>query len=278
MPAEGQNLYDFERARPDGAEQIGPPKARWALAEGARFPAELVSGIVWDLVSPRIAVGRARTVLVVPGFMATDAMTAPLRLALARDGHRVHASGLGRMVGLTDAILDGLIARIDALVESEGAPITLVGWSFGGMLSRWAAHLRPDVIDHVVTVGSPWQATGEITRVTPMFQLLTRRYPLSSRASEVVGQAREELPVPVTSVFSATDGLVPWQACAVEEGPAAENISVPSSHTGLMSNPLAVGVIRHRIAQDPPLRTRFTWGGWVAALSRRPRPIRGASA
>ena len=62
-----------------------------------------------------------------------------------------------------------------------------------------------------------------------------------------------------TSIYSKTDGIVPWRGCALDDGPTAENIAVPSSHLGLVSNPLALTVVTDRLAQDPAAPEPFSW-------------------
>jgi hypothetical protein len=56
-------------------------------------------------------------------------------------------------------------------------------------------------------------------------------------------------PVPVTAIHSRQDGIVPWQACLIEESATAENIEVDSAHTIMGSNPKAMRVIAERLAR-----------------------------
>lgn len=272
-------MYDFEAARADGVTQLGHPPLLLGLAEPLRVPVEVAgwAGLtLWERLRPPQRAARARTVLVIPGFMATDHLTAPLRGSLARAGHRVHPVGLGPMVGLTDAILDGLLARIDELADRSGGSITVIGWSFGGLLARWVAHERPELVEYVITVGSPWRPEGELTRSTAMFRRSARRHGLADRAAEVVGTLRETVPAPVTALYSTTDGMVPWRACRAEEGPGRENVAVPSSHFGLVSNPLVIAVLRERLAQDPPQREPFGYSAVLPPRHRSTAPLAGS--
>ena len=261
-------MYDFERRREGGEAQLPRPSLALTLAEPVRFPAEWVAAHTWGRLLPAPVPVRARNLVVVPGFMATDHVTSRLRAALTDDGHRVAAAGVGRMVGMTDAILDGL-GEVVARATDDG-PVTLVGYSFGGLLARWLANTTPDLVEHVVLLGSPWQARGEVTRVTAMFQRSARQHGVSERAADVVATARRPLPMPVTAVFSTTDGLVPAGACSVE-GPRSENVVVPSSHVGLPTNPLSVAVLRDRLAHEP-LAAPFSWRRLA------PRPVRAVLA
>ena len=265
-------MYDFERRREGGEAQLPRPALALTLAEPARFPLEWAAASTWGRLLPTPEPVRARNVVVIPGFMATDHVTGHLRSALQRDGHRVGAVGVGRMVGLTDPILDGL-TEVTSRAAEDG-PVTLIGYSFGGLLARWLAGTTPELVEHVVLLGSPWQARGEVTRVTSMFERSARRHGMSPRAAEIVATARRPLAMPVSAVYSPTDGLVPAGACGVE-GPRTENVEVPSSHVGLPTNPLAVAVVRHRLAHEP-LEEPFSWRAYAGTLV--PGPLRAVLA
>ncbi|MCK5926824.1 MAG: hypothetical protein KAG80_01380, partial [Nocardioides sp.] len=203
-----------------------------------------------------------------------------------RQGYAAHGWGLGRNVGLTDTIVDGLLERFDEVAATApGAPVSLVGWSFGGLLARWTAHRRPGQVRQVVCLGSPWRAEGERTRATRMFERAAVKHGLSDRARDIVDELRRPLDVPLTAIWSRTDGIAHWQGCRVGDsagptgstgstGPSAgspspvEDIGVPSSHVGLVSNPLALAALDDRLAQDPADWRPFSWR---AALARRTR-------
>jgi hypothetical protein len=51
---------------------------------------------------------------------------------------------------------------------------------------------------------------------------------------------RQSPPVPTTSVYSRTDGIVAWRCSVNEVGPLAENIEVHASHVGMGMNPIAL--------------------------------------
>jgi pimeloyl-ACP methyl ester carboxylesterase len=155
--------------------------------------------------------------------------------------------------GLTDEVLEGVLARFDevyaALDEQSRAPIDLVGWSFGGLLARWVAHERPTQVRSVVTLGSPWRAEGERTRTTPLFERARRTHGLSERAEKVVDELRGPLPVPTTAIWSKTDGIVGWRGCRVDESDTARNVSVLSSHLGMASNPFALAALTRALTE-----------------------------
>lgn len=260
-------MYDFEGEKHAAANGgSGPPRALMYL-ELPRWVGEYAASRAIDLVAPRRPDGEGRPVLVLPGFSANDVMTGRLRGHLRRHRFRVHGWGQGRNLGLTDTLVDGLIARFEDLRDRYDQPISVVGWSFGGVLARWLAHAYPDDVRQVVCLGSPWRAEGERTRATAMFERSRRRHGISDRARDMVRLLRAPLPVPCTAIYSRTDGIVPWRGCAVDlsSDPAAENIEVASSHVGMVANPLVLAAVVDRLCQDPADWQEFSWRSCLAA-------------
>ncbi|PWN03189.1 alpha/beta hydrolase [Nocardioides silvaticus] len=268
-------MYDFEgdKSGADGAPGAahaagsGPHRAL-LLLELPRVVGELAASHAVDLVAPRRPSGAGRPVLVIPGFQATDGMTRRLRSHLRRHDFRVHGWGLGSNIGLTDQRIDGLVDRFEQLRKQYDEPVSIVGWSFGGVLARWLAHTYPGDVRQVVCLGSPWRAQGERTRATGMFERSRRKHGISDRAKPMVDLLRGPVPVPCTAVYSKTDGIVPWRGCAVDvaTSPVAENVVVPSSHVGMVANPLVLDVVVDRLTQDLADWEAFSWR---TALARK---------
>ncbi len=262
-------MYDFEGTAADGRSDAPLPRPPMLLTalEAARFGVEYPASLLVDAAIPRRDVGGGQPVLVLPGFYATDGLTRRLRSHLRKAGYRAHGWGLGRNVGLTDAVVEGLPARLDDLHARYDQPVSVIGWSFGGLLARWVAHERPDAVRRVICLGSPWRAEGEVTRTTKMFERAAEKHGLSERAREIVTTLREPLEVPCTAIYSKTDGVLNWRSCEldppVDGGPVTENIAVPSSHVGLVTNPLALAALADRLAQDPLAPEPFSWARCV---------------
>jgi pimeloyl-ACP methyl ester carboxylesterase len=258
-------VYDFRTAGigrdPDGRPDLAKPSLVLTAGEAVRFPAEYAASWLVDRL-PASDLGGGRPVLVIPGFGATDVATRRLRHHLRQRGWHVHAWRVGANHGLTDTVLDGVLQRFDEVYERHDEPVSVVGWSFGGLLARWVAHQRPAQVRQVVTMGSPWRPEGERTRTTRMFERSRRIHGISERAEKVIDELRGPVPVFATAIWSKTDGIVPWRGCALDEdepGQLAENIHVPSSHLGLVSNPFALAALTDRLAQDPSDLRPFEW-------------------
>jgi pimeloyl-ACP methyl ester carboxylesterase len=245
-------VYDFRTQGighdAEGRPDIAPPSWLLTAGEAVRFPSEYAASWLLDRL-PAKNLGHGRPVLVLPGFGATDRATGRLRAHLDQRGWATYTWDVGPNHGLTDEVLDGALARFDEVCAAAGQPVDVVGWSFGGLLARWVAHERPAQVRSVVTLGSPWRPEGERTRTTPLFERARRSHGLSERAEKVVDALRRPLPVPLTAIWSKTDGIVGWRGCRVDESEEAHNVSVPSSHLGMASNPFALAALTQALGE-----------------------------
>jgi hypothetical protein len=55
--------------------------------------------------------------------------------------------------------------------------------------------------------------------------------------------------VPVTAIYTRTDGVVRWWQCIESVGERRENIEVHGSHSGLGFNPAVIYAVSDRLAQ-----------------------------
>ncbi len=202
---------------------------------------------------PLLPRGEGQPVLVLPGFFSTDASTAPLRWLLGHLGYPTYGWDMGRNLGPTDQVLDGLVDRVDELVQTHGEPLSIVGWSLGGIYARDMARLAPDHVRDVVTLGSPIQMEepDETSTLSPLHELLRESYSDKVVLPRIPDRVREPLPVPSTAVYSRTDGIVAWADCLDIVDEHHDNVEIYGSHCGLGYNPAAMVVIADRLAQSP---------------------------
>jgi pimeloyl-ACP methyl ester carboxylesterase len=188
--------------------------------------------------------GDGHPVLVLPGLLASDSSTSLLRAILRGLGYRAYGWRLGRNVGPTAQALHGMRARLDQLVDRHGRPVSLIGWSLGGIYARQLARSTPDAVRQVVTLGSPFRLTSpEQSRAHPLFRSFSDLGPL---------------PVPSTAIYSRLDGIVAWQACRnASPTPRTENIAVPASHLGFGHHPMVIWAVADRLAQPEGQWTPF---------------------
>jgi pimeloyl-ACP methyl ester carboxylesterase len=148
-------------------------------------------------------------------------------------------------------VVDGLPALLDTLVQRHGEPITLVGWSLGGIFARSLALRRPTAVRQVITLGSPFGIPEDANVGTPgerMYQRLAHLH-VQDRIHPSGAVLREPLPVPSTAVYSRWDGIVDWRDCLQRSGPNSENVEVRGSHLGLGHHPAVLWTVADRLAQ-----------------------------
>jgi pimeloyl-ACP methyl ester carboxylesterase len=62
--------------------------------------------------------------------------------------------GQGCNDGPKDEVFEGVYAELEKLVEETSGKVTLIGHSLGGVYAREIARLLPDMVKHVITLGS----------------------------------------------------------------------------------------------------------------------------
>ena len=179
--------------------------------------------------------GGGRPVMVIPGFTANDASTFPLRSYLSGLGYECRGWGLGVNSGDLQTQVPQTLERIAAWYQDRSSehptPISLVGWSLGGVdrPGGGAPAPRPDRprhhVRHAVVGAAPHHDLDGTIR--PARRVRTDASP-----------ARNRQPIlrPVTAIYSRNDGVVHWKAC-VDPDPNTVNIEVSSSHIGLGIDP-----------------------------------------
>jgi pimeloyl-ACP methyl ester carboxylesterase len=191
--------------------------------------------------------GDGHAVLVLPGLLAPEFSTAPLRSFLRALCYDARGWKLGVNRGPSEAVRLGMERRLAYLAERHGRKVSLVGWSLGGLYARELARAHPDQVRCVITLATPFR---DIT-ATHAVRLVPLRPDGRSlaEAHELRAALRRPLPVPTTSIYSRTDGIVHWQSCLEEPGPRRENVEVSCSHTGMGFHLDAYKVIADRLAQ-----------------------------
>ncbi len=194
--------------------------------------------------------GDGHPVIVYPGLATNGLATAHLRTALEELGHATYdwEHGLNRgPQDELDAWLEQLSEQLHALTDLHGEPASLVGWSLGGIYARELAKRFPDQVRQVVTLGTPFAGSPASTNAGKLFALLNGQEVVVDET--LLARLREAPPVPTTSIYSRTDGVVAWQGCVQPNGRKRESIEVPASHLGLIAHPQVLHILADRLAQ-----------------------------
>jgi pimeloyl-ACP methyl ester carboxylesterase len=224
------------------------PPLRLYLTEPSRALAELALHLAARPLVPVLARGDGHPVLVLPGLLADDRSTRPLRAVLRRLGYRVHGWRLGRNIGPTAQCVEGIRSCLRELHERYDRPVSLIGWSLGGIYARELARENPDSVRQVITLSSPFRmARTTQSHAHRVFQRYSHLHVEGTRLP--LERNVKPLRVPATSIYSPLDGIVAWQACLDRPGPRSENIAVIASHLGIGHHPAAIYAVADRLAQ-----------------------------
>ncbi len=248
-------LIDEEGAR--------PPHLFWTLAEG-RAVFELGWFMTLRPLLRRLPRGDGHPVIVLPGFLASDGSTRPLRGLLKDLGYAAHAWGMGRNMHFNadrEAELLDLLERVHA--DNGDDPVSLIGWSLGGVFAREIAKARPDLVRSVITLGSPIRSPRAHSNARHVYDRVNGE-PELHELERIENLSVPPL-APTTSIYSKTDGIVAWQGSIQDphpDNPCTENIELPASHFGIGVNPFAMYAIADRLAQDHDEWSPFDSGGF----------------
>jgi len=218
-------------------------EAAWLPAEAAAF----VAVRPWLRTAPP---GDEHPVLVLPGFTATDQSTAALRAVLRQQRYFAHAWRLGRNIGPTARIVDGMRRRLQEVHDLHGRSVSLIGQSLGGVYARALAREHPELVRQVISLGSPYRMTdGDRSGADRAWERVRHLHDGELTFMELLEEDRPPLEVPATSIYSRTDGVAPWHTCIDAEREQCENIAVHGSHIGMAINPAVIVAVLDRLAQ-----------------------------
>jgi pimeloyl-ACP methyl ester carboxylesterase len=253
----------------------GAPKHLHSLVEWRALLEMASLPLAWPLLAnaPR---GDEHPVLLLPGFMAREGTLVPLKRFLKGRGYNVQAWGLGRNVGFQSRHADALVNKIRYLHYQTGRRVSLVGWSLGGVFALYAAHQASECVRQVITLGSPISVDPEGSQTAPLVKALYRMiaHPMGPQVHTNQPRFKKMLqgelpPVPISCLYSISDGVVPPQEATVDgNDKTVENIRVYGSHTGLGFNPMVMCIVADRLAQPEGRWRPFRPDGWGGAVYR----------
>ena len=119
--------------------------------------------------------GDGHPVLVLPGLVASDMSTRPLRSFLKNRGYAVSGWRQGRNLGLRHGVQHAMVDLVHELSDTHGRRISLVGWSLGGLYARQLAKMMPDRVRSVITLGSPFAGHPKATNAWRVYEMASGR-------------------------------------------------------------------------------------------------------
>jgi pimeloyl-ACP methyl ester carboxylesterase len=235
-----------------------------------RAPWELGAGIAALPLLSMAPQGDGHPVLVFPGLIASDMSTGLLRRYLKGQNYAAKSWKLGRNLGPRPGVLEGCERHVEALHARYGCKVSLIGWSLGGIYARETAKALADKVRCVITLGTPFAGSPRATNAWRVYEAASGERVDDRRDWEELKKAP---PVPTTSIYSRTDGIVAWQCSFQEPGATAENIEVDASHVGLGVHPAVLYAIADRLAQPEDRWRPFDRSGLRQLVYRDPHAV-----
>ena len=245
----------------ENADPFSALKAPGALlmALESRAPLELgVTLATWPLLKTAPP-GDGHAVIVFPGLGAGDLTTVPLRNFLTAQGYETHGWDLGLNLGPRAGVLQKSVDRVEEIHKQSGRKVSLIGWSLGGLYAREFAKALSNKVRCVITLGTPFAGDPKATNAWRLYEFASGH---KIDDPELLAQLKIPPPVPTTSIFSRTDGVVAWPLSLQKESVRTENIEVHASHVGLGFNPLALYAVADRLSQQDGKWQKFHRDGW----------------
>jgi len=253
MAASKQLTYPAPAAAPAQKVSIPPiwKESLWPVD----WMALHLSPVYYGLGVPR---GDGSPVVLVPGFLGTDAYLYELYLWLERIGYHPYMSGIGLNAECPGRLTERLQRTlVRAYLECE-KPVRIVGHSLGGMIARRACQQHPELVDQLIYLGTPVQAVRAHPAVVATAVAVNTALSLAS--ADMRGCMTErcacgfgrDVAAPLSedihhaAIYTRADGVVDWHD-AQEVDPAL-NHEVGGTHIGLVYNSRAYKVLGELLA------------------------------
>lgn len=230
---------------------------------------ESLVGIDWTLlhISPLyygwgVPQGDGSPVILVPGFLTTDFYLYDMYFWLKRIGYTPYLSNIGWNADCLNVLVNKLSETIVKAHEETGKKVHLIGHSLGGVLSRGATAQQLDLVESVITMGSPFRGVKSHPFLLEMAEKIRRRIFSNNDPSHppycytgycdcvAVSSMQKELPDTIrkTAIYSKMDGVVHWETCIYRD--EKKNFEVSGTHIGMAFNYQVYKLIAERLKNE----------------------------
>ena len=191
---------------------------------------------IYPFIPKRIK-GEGRPVLLIPPYLGDDYSTSFVRRYLTSLGFETYKWEQGFNL-VKSHYIPRLEEKLDDIYRIHGQKVSLVGWSGGGIFAKIMANRHPKQVEQIITIGSPvWGVMDMKTPVSGILEFF-RGKSLKERNKRFIEELEPIPNVPITCIYTKTDGLLPWKHCMEAESYREDikNIEVYGSHSGLGAN------------------------------------------
>lgn len=197
--------------------------------------------------------GRGRPVMIIPGFLTGDWATQALQTFLNLKNFAAYGWCMGtNLARCNRTFQDRLYEQLSSIHHRHGRKVYLAGHSLGGIYAYLLALWYPELIEAVVTIGSPLNSpqNGVQPLVRQIFKWITRKS-VHEVSLEFERELKTPLSIPATFICAARDRVVSLDCAAPRKpGPKSEVLILDATHCGLVSNKMVCRILADRFSTD----------------------------
>lgn len=199
----------------------------------------------------KAAPGDGHPVVIFPGLGADGTSVSILRTHCQELGYEAFDWGQGFNTGprgKLDSWLAELADQISAQLAKHAQPATLIGWSLGGLYARELGKLLAPDLRQVITIATPFNGSADDHSAGWLSSVLGGS--AASIDPAWIERLRSPPPIPTTSIYSRSDGVVAWETCCHDKrSRLVQDIEVDGSHMGMGWNREVLNIVADRLGQ-----------------------------
>jgi len=241
VPPYAESIASFWKGRLAAGPRAPQLPSIQHLLANASMPFDLARSRAQAASIAKAIDGDGRQILLIPGLMASEQRMGALRSILRAAGFDAHDWGMGRNFGPRADTLEKIDQRVDEIRRSSGEPVTLVGWSLGGLFAREYAKYASAKVGGVITMGTPFSGDVRANHAWRLYQLVSG-HPVDCPPFACSREVKP--PVPTVALWSRRDGVILPECAKGRVGERDRAIEVDCTHMGFAVAPegiLAVG-------------------------------------
>lgn len=203
-----------------------------------------------------VPAGDGGPVVIVPGFLCSDALLYEMHGWLKRVGYKPYMSGIGMNIDCPVETSKRLARTVERAYSETGRQVRIVGHSLGGMIGRRVTLEHPDQVSQLIFLGTPIQRVHTHPAMVAAANFLASARGFVSRdqcfdsgcACDFLEDAQRPLAESIRhdAIYTRADGVVDWHDACETEG--RRNHEVGGTHIGLVYNPRAYKALGHILA------------------------------
>lgn len=207
--------------------------------------------------------GDGHPVVVIPGYMDGGRSIKMLNRFLKKEGYQAQTWDLSTDI-FKSKNYRRLSDQVEKLYTEAGQPITIIGWSLGGMYARLLATKFPEKIRQIILIATPFNGINTLGNAEWWFSLVYRGAKVGEISKELLDKLAKPIAIPTTCIYSKDDKLVAWETCIESvEDEAHQNIEVSGDHIQLVFDKEVLPIILDRLTFQKENWERLETVDWL---------------